>query len=85
MKNTFSSAARVIELTRTQGPQKGTKTEHAHAKSNGNQKQKCCHDSFPLFTRSAFTVTTIEEPDMAIAAMSGVTRPASAIGTAIML
>jgi hypothetical protein len=35
--------------------------------------------------RSAFAVTRTEEPDMAIAATSGVASPAMAIGTAIAL
>ena len=36
-------------------------------------------------TRNALTVTRIEEPDIATAAISGVTKPAIAIGTAIAL
>ena len=36
-------------------------------------------------TRNALTVTKIEEPDIATAAINGVTEPAIAIGTAIAL
>jgi hypothetical protein len=36
-------------------------------------------------TRNALTVTRIEEPDIATAAINGVTKPAIAIGTAITL
>ncbi len=36
-------------------------------------------------TRNALTVTRIEEPDIATAAINGVTRPAIAIGTAMAL
>ena len=36
-------------------------------------------------TRNALTVTRIEEPDIATAAINGVTKPAIAIGTAIAL
>ena len=38
-----------------------------------------------LCSRSALVVTSIEEPDMASAAISGVTSPAMAIGMAHIL
>ena len=44
------------------------------------------HGSLPRRrTRNALTVTRIEEPDIATAAINGVTNPAIAIGTAIAL
>src|SRR5215475_1428828 len=48
--------------------------QHVHATSLGRAR-----------TRSALSVTRMEEPDMAAAAMNGVTKPAIATGTAIAL
>ena len=39
----------------------------------------------PNLSRNALSVTITEEPDIASAAISGVTRPATATGTAMRL
>ena len=56
------------------------KAKAAEKQGGGNKDDQDIH-----FKRMAFRVTAIDEPDMAMAAISGVTRPNIARGTANIL
>src|SRR5690606_30631798 len=58
--------------------------QRAHAQRDGYQQGKAAHLA-ALARRSELATTTSELRDMAIAAISGVTSPASASGTATTL
>lgn len=72
----------IIELPGFQAPHESQKAERAHAEGNGNKPDQNRHQRDSL---KALRVTRMDEPDMAMAATSGVTKPNTASGTAIML
>ena len=74
----------VVVLTALERPQKGDQPGQAEHQRHRHQVDQDVHEPNPgrSRARNAFTVTRSEEPDMASAAISGVTRPAIAIGTA---
>lgn len=76
-------AFKVFILVVPQAPKKGRETQSAKDQRYRDQDNKDVH-SLP-FSRSALSRTVIEDVDIAIAAIKGVAKPASAIGTAIML
>lgn len=78
----------IVELAGAHAPQEGEKPQSAEAQCDGNEEQKNGHDALLPFTRPArraLSTTTIDELDMARAAISGVTRPRMASGTAARL
>lgn len=76
----------IIELTALERPHEGCQPDKAQKQGSGNEVDQNAHVRPPARrARSALSVTMIEDPDMASAAISGVTKPATAIGTAIML
>lgn len=90
----------IVELTVAQRPDKCTEPGKPKAKRDRQKKNDDVHDAAascsgcvvcrltdcaaPL-RRTAFSVTSTDEPDIAAAAINGVTRPATASGTAIRL
>ena len=71
----------VVILPRPQRPQKRQKPEQPKPQRHRDQKDKNLHH----FNRMAFSVTVIDDSDIAAAAISGVATPTSAKGTATML
>jgi len=59
--------------------------EHVHVGFTLSLRNKSRAVRARGFARNELSVTSSEEPDMAMAAMSGVTKPAIAIGTATAL
>ncbi len=82
-KDSRRSAFEILILIAAQGPKKRPKTERAQNQGGRNQNEQGIHQAFPCrISRRALSVTRIDEPDMAMAAIRGVTRPAAARGTA---
>jgi hypothetical protein len=87
-QNAMSRPIEIVVLTGFQGPEKGAKTHKTQKKSRWNEIEEDCHPGLlrpPVRRRRALSVTAIDEADMAIAAISGVTYPATAKGIATML
>jgi len=84
VQDPVGSAVQIVILIRVYRPQKRPEAEQAKPQGNRDQINNNVH-SAPPFKRSAFNVTTSDEADMAMAAISGVTLPVTAIGTAIQL
>ncbi len=76
-------AIEIVILTTVQRPQKAEQANEAQCKSEWNQIEQDLHQIASLLrARSALSMTSTDEPDIAAAAISGVTRPAIATGTA---
>jgi hypothetical protein len=74
----------IVELAGPQGPQEACQPEATEAEGDRHEPRECSHFSVPFFrcaSRKALAVTASEDADMAIAAIRGVTRPATASGT----
>lgn len=84
-KDAIGCSGRVIELSRTGRPDKSAEAEKSQSDRGWDQKEKIVHDKRFIPGRIAFSVTMIDDADMAMAAISGVTNPATAIGTAMTL
>ena len=84
-QDAMGGAVKVVELPRPKCPQEGKQTEKAQKQCGGNEPQQNVQSAYLRFNLSEFTITTIEDVDMAMAAINGVTRPATAIGTVIPL
>lgn len=89
-ENTFRSAVEILELTRPDRPQKAGKAKQTQKKRGGDEDDEDVHDFsgtvfFQSVRRMALNVTNMDDDDMAIAAMSGVTTPANASGMAMEL
>lgn len=69
----------------TRGRQQGQQAQAAGRPEAGRTSLSLRHLQSGTFRRSALATTISEESDIAIAAISGVTRPATAIGTASTL
>ena len=84
IQNTDGRALRVLELPGFQRPAEGRKPRKGQPGNAEKHENEDVHHTPPLLSgpaiRRAFSVTTADEADMAIAAISGVTHPASAIG-----
>lgn len=79
-------AFEIVKLAVAQRPQEGGKSEAAERQREGREVHDDIHrEPFARCALSAFKVTKIEELDIAKAAMSGVTPPSTASGTAIRL
>ena len=71
----------VVILPRPQRPQKRQEPEQPKPQRHRDQDDKNLHH----FNRMAFSVTVIDDSDIAAAAINGVATPTSAKGTATML
>src|SRR5690606_1806491 len=65
-------AVEIIKLPLAQRPEKGRKADETKSEGNGDQDEQAVHRAAPL-SRSALPTTINEDPDMAMAATSGVT------------
>ena len=78
-------AFEVVILPVLQRPEKSEQADQPEPQRQRHQKDQHFHQdllSATLRARSALSMTRIEEPDIAAAAISGVTTPLIAIGTA---
>lgn len=71
----------IVELAVAQRPEERHEAEETEAQRNRDQEQQAVHRTARA-KRSEFATTTSELADMAAAAISGVSRPAMASGTA---
>lgn len=78
------SALEVIKLPVAHCPEESSQTDQPEAESNRDEQQDAVHRTAAR-SRNALATTSSDEPDMARAAMSGVTSPAIASGTAMAL
>lgn len=83
-QNPVRGTVHVIILSASHRPKKRQQAEPAHAQRNWYQDQKAGQFAV-LNKRRELPTTRSELPDMAMAATSGVTSPASASGTASKL
>lgn len=74
-------ALKILELPGPQRPEKGDQPARSEQQRNRNQDGEPVHDAAER-RRKELQTTTIDEQDIAIAAISGVTSPASASGMA---
>lgn len=85
-ENSAGVAFRVLVLARAHGPDEGAQAQQADADAERSQEQQEAHGRFPATVRrSALRVTARDEPDIARAAMKGLTKPAIAAGVATRL
>lgn len=73
-------AVQVVELARLQGPKEGGETDQAEEQGDGDEIEQDGHARFPRLRRKALVITTMDDVDMATAAIKGVTKPAMASG-----
>lgn len=80
-------AIEIVILAAPERPQKGGKAERAKPDRKRHQIEQDFHQAGSLCRRArkALSITRSDEPDIAAAAISGVTRPAIASGTASAL
>lgn len=79
-------AFEVVELAASHRPQERGEAEAAERQREGDEIDENVHARAPgSRARSAFSVTRIDEPDIARAATSGEAKPRIAIGAAIKL
>ena len=83
-QDALSSAVEVFELALAHRPEERREAEQAHAQRDRDEEGETAH-LVALARRSEFPTTTSELSDIATAAISGVTSPASAIGRATTL
>src|SRR5512140_3590542 len=83
-QHTQGSAVDIIVLAALERPQEGKEAGEAQPQRHRHQIDQDVHDRLPR-ARSAFSVTSSDDPDIANAAIKGVTAPEIAIGTAIAL
>lgn len=82
-KDSVRLALEVFELVVSEQPEEGHEPEQTQANRHRDEEGEDVHGRRP--SRSALRQTTSELADMVIAANSGVTRPAKAIGTVTKL
>ena len=81
-QDAVAGAVEIVELAGLQRPQEGGQAEQAQHQGQRDQPDAGRPSARAArFRRSALTMTRSDEVDMAIAATSGVTRPATASGT----
>ncbi len=81
-------AFEIVVLSAFERPEKPEQADKPEAKRQRHENDKYFHHDLPCATRrarSAFNMTNSEEPDIAAAAIRGVTTPLMAIGTASRL
>lgn len=71
----------IIELAIVERPEKGGKTSQPQAESDWDEETDTVHRAI-LLSRNALATTISDEIDIAKAAISGVTKPKIASGTA---
>ena len=85
LERAIGGAFEIVELAGAERPHEGAQTNSTQQQCNRHKPGESGHvRGFPA-RRSAFAVTRIDELDMTIAAISGVTKPAMASGTQTML
>lgn len=86
IQDSFGIPFGIVELMRPQGPDEGRQARRAQAQRNWDKHEQNLHEaSSQSRNRRAFSVTETELSDMAKAAIRGVTKPATASGTATTL
>ena len=80
-----STVVEIVELPTLQRPEKSRQPQQAEAQRRGDQPQQHLHQTRARFSRRALAITSSDDVDMATAAISGVTRPATASGRASRL
>lgn len=83
-QDTQGCAIQIFELSAAQRPEKGAEAKKAKSECDRDEEGDARHFAAP-FSRSALATTITDEPDIASAAISGVTMPIIAKGTAITL
>jgi len=81
LERAIGGAIKIVELAGAERPQKRRKTDAAKQQRHRNQPSERGHDRPLPARRAALRVTRIDEVDMTMAAISGVTKPAMASGT----
>lgn len=89
-QDAMGGTVEIIELSRLQCPEEGDQPAQSQQQGYRDQIDQDIHDTFPNLTlprlnRRAFSVTTRDDDDIAMAATSGVTEPATANGTVTRL
>ena len=80
-QNTQRGPVEIVELPRAGRPEKGCKPGQSEREGDRDQHNEPGHVAAPR-SLSALATTIKDDPDMASAAISGVTCPAIASGTA---
>lgn len=83
-KDSLRRAVEIVELTAPRRPEEGGQPEEPEPERDRQEQEQAAHRAAPR-SRKALATTRIELPDMASAAISGVTLPAIASGTASTL
>jgi hypothetical protein len=77
-KGAIGRAFEIVELARAERPQERCETEPAESKGRRHEPSKRRHGRTLPARRAALATTRIDDVDMTMAAISGVTRPAMA-------
>ena len=83
LKRPVGRAFQILVLAGLERPKECGEPNAAHKEGQRNEPCKCGHcanSSFAVRKRSAFTVTMMDDVDIAMAAINGVTIPAMASG-----
>ena len=80
-QDTERRTVEIVELARANRPEKGGQRGKAEAERERDEQGEAVHRAARR-RRRALATTSSEDPDIASAAISGVTRPAIASGTA---
>jgi len=83
-QDTHGGAVEILELAIANRPEECRETRKAKAEGERDEQQDAVHRTAPL-NRSALATTNSDDPDIAAAAINGVTWPRIASGTAIAL
>lgn len=78
-------ALQILELTGTQGPEEGHKPKAAEQQRRRDEPSQSRHGFRTQASRMALDVTRIDDVAITTAAINGVTKPAMASGTQMML
>lgn len=73
LERAIGSAFEILELARVERPEKGEQAKRAKEQRRWDEPGERGHDFGPPASRAAFSVTRIDEVDITIAAISGVT------------
>ncbi len=78
-------AIQILILARPKRPKKSGQAQSTQEQSHRNEIDEYRHDNLVRPSLRAFAITRMEEDDIASAAISGVTNPITANGTAARL
>lgn len=84
-QNALRVAVGIVILPAGQRPQQNRQAEKPDQQREGNDQRHAGHRAFPAASRKALRVTSMDDPAMVAAAISGVTKPSAARGTAVRL